>query len=283
MTSTTTTATSVTVPDAPASAAARLRWLVADTWTLTLRGMQHWIRQPLTIIGGLGFMIMLVALYGFLFGGAMRVPGGGAYMEFLLPGMFVMAMAFGIGETMTAVSIDAERGVTDRFRSMPMSSSAVVLGRSVSDMIYSVVGLAVMIGAGLVLGWRPNEGLAGAAAAVGLLLLLRFAMLWVGIFLGLLIPGPSALNAVWTFLFPLTMVTSAFAPPETMPAWLGAVAEWNPLSSTIYATRDLFGNPGVPAGGFVADNALLLAVLWPLVLLVIFVPLSVRRYRHLSR
>src|SRR5690606_7747841 len=142
---TATTPTAIAVPESPDTMLSRLRWLAADTWTLTLRGINHWIRQPLTIIGGLGFMIMLVALYGFLFGGAMRVPGGGSYMEFLLPGMFVMTMAFGIGETMTGVSVDAERGVTVRFRSMPMSSSAVVLGRSITDMLYSVVGLAVMI------------------------------------------------------------------------------------------------------------------------------------------
>ena len=281
MTATTPTATAV--PESPDTMLSRLRWLAADTWTLTLRGINHWIRQPLTIIGGLGFMIMLVALYGFLFGGAMRVPGGGSYMEFLLPGMFVMTMAFGIGETMTAVSVDAERGVTDRFRSMPMSSSAVVLGRSITDMLYSVVGLAVMIGAGVALGWRWHGSIVETAAAIGLLLLLRFAMLWLGIFLGLVIPGPSALNAVWTFLFPLTMVTAAFAPPETMPSWLGFLAEWNPLTATIYATRDLFGNPGVPSASFVAENAVALAVAWPIILLAIFAPLSIHRYRHLSR
>ena len=281
MTATTPTATAVS--ESPDTMLSRLRWLAADTWTLTLRGINHWIRQPLTIIGGLGFMIMLVALYGFLFGGAMRVPGGGSYMEFLLPGMFVMTMAFGIGETMTAVSVDAERGVTDRFRSMPMSSSAVVLGRSITDMLYSVVGLAVMIGAGVALGWRWHGSIVETAAAIGLLLLLRFAMLWLGIFLGLVIPGPSALNAVWTILFPLTMVTAAFAPPETMPSWLGFLAEWNPLTATIYATRDLFGNPGVPSASFVADNAVALAVAWPIILLAIFAPLSIHRYRHLSR
>lgn len=280
---TTTTRTAIAVPHAPDSAIDHLRWTFADAWTLTLRGINYWVRQPLQVVAGWAFMIMLVALYGLLFGGAMRVPGGGSYMEFLLPGMFVMTMAFGIGETMSAISIDAERGVTDRFRSMPMASSAVVLGRSFTDMIYSTVGLAVMIGAGLALGWRWHGSLGETAAAFGLLLLLRFAMLWVGIFLGLIVPGPSAVNSVWTVLFPLTMVTAAFAPTETMPAWLGAVAEWNPLTATIYATRDLFGNPGLGGASWVADNATLLAVAWPLVIIGVFMPLSVRRYRHLSR
>ena len=275
--------TAIAIPEAPDSLLSRLRWTVADAWTLTLRGINYWIREPLTVIGGLGFMIMLVALYGLLFGGAMAVPGGGSYMEFLLPGMFVMTMAFGIGETMAAVSLDAQRGVTDRFRSMPMASSAVVVGRSITDMIYSTVGLAVMIVAGVVLGWQTHGTPAETMAAIGLLLLLRFAMLWVGIFLGLILPGPSALNAVWTILFPLTMVSAAFAPPETMPTWLGVIAEWNPLTATIYATRDLFGNPGVGGDSFVAQNAIWLAVLWPLVIIAIFLPLSVHRYRNLSR
>jgi ABC-type polysaccharide/polyol phosphate export permease len=275
--------TAIAVPDAPHSPLSRLGWTLADAWTLTLRGINYWIREPLTVIGGLAFMIMLVALYGLLFGGAMSVPGGGSYMEFLLPGMFVMTMAFGIGETMAAVSVDAQRGVTDRFRSMPMASSAVVLGRSITDMISAVVGLGVMFAAGMVLGWQSHGTMVDTAIAIGLLLLLRFSMLWVGIYLGLILPGPSALNAVWTILFPLTMVTAAFAPPETMPPWLGFLAEWNPLSATIYATRDLFGNPGVPSGSFVADNAMWLAVAWPLLIVAVFLPLSVRRYRNLSR
>ena len=270
-------------PTIPRTPVARLRWTLADAWTLTLRGMSHWIRQPLQVVAGLGFMIMLVALYGFLFGGAMSVPGGGNYMEFLMPGMFVMTMAFGIGETMAYMAADAERGVTDRFRSMPMSGSAVVLGRSITDMIYATVGLAVMLGAGLVMGWRFHGGIGATAAAIGLLLLLRFAMLWIGIFLGLIVPNASAVNSVWTFLFPLTMVTVAFAASETMPAWLGFLAEWNPLSATIYATRDLFGNPGADGTSWVAENAMLMAVAWPLLIIAVMLPLSVRRYRSLSR
>jgi ABC-2 type transport system permease protein len=270
-------------PAVPETPLARLRWAAADTWTLTLRGVHHWIRQPLQVLAEMAFMVMLVVLYAFLFGGAMSVPGGGSYLEFLMPGMFVMTMAFGIGETMVGVATDASRGITDRFRSMPMAGSAVVVGRSVSDMLYATIGLAVMIGCGLALGWRWNGELGEAAAAIGLLLLLRFAMLWLGIFLGLTVPGPEAVNAVWTLLFPLAMVTSAFAPTETMPAWLGTIAEWNPLTATIYATRDLFGNPGLGAGTFVSDNALALAIGWPLLLVGVFLPLSVRRYRRLSR
>lgn len=270
-------------PAIPRTPLARLRWAAADASVLALRGIHHWVRQPLQVLAGMAFMVMLVVLYAFLFGGAMTVPGGGSYLEFLMPGMFVMTMAFGIGETMVGVTTDANRGITDRFRSMPMAGSAVVVGRSITDMLYASVGLTVMIAAGLVLGWRWHGGIGEVAAAIGLLVLLRFAMLWLGIFLGLTIPTPEAVNAVWTLLFPLAMVTGAFAPTETMPAWLGTIAEWNPLTATIYATRDLFGNPGLGAGGFVSDNALLLAIAWPLLLVAVFLPLSARRYRRLSR
>ena len=194
-----------------------------------------------------------------------------------------MTMAFGVGETMAAMTVDAEKGVTDRFRSMPMANGAVVLGRTVTDMIYATFGLLVMVVAGLLLGWRWHAEPGAVLAAFGLLMLLRFAMLWVGIFLGLIIPGPAALNAVWTLVFPATMVTGAFAPTETMPVWLGTLAEWNPLTATIYATRELFGNPGAGGASFVAENALLLSVGWPILIVAVFLPLSVRRYRRLSR
>ena len=271
------------VPTIPTTPLAHVRWTVVDALTLTRRGLNHWVRQPLQVIFGMSFMVMLVVLYGFLFGGAMSVPGGGNYLEFLMPGMFVMTMAFGVGETMAAMAADAERGITDRFRSMPIASSAVVLGRSITDMIYATVGLGVMIVSGLVLGWRWHGGIGATMTAIGLLLLLRFAMLWIGIYVGLILPGPSAVNAVWTFLFPFTMVTVAFAASETMPAWLGFLAEWNPLSSTIYAARELFGNPGASGTSWIAQNATLMAAAWPLLILAVFIPLSVRRYRRLSR
>jgi ABC-2 type transport system permease protein len=260
-----------------------MRWAISDTLVIVGRGLQHWVREPLGVVAGMAFMIMLVVLYGFLFGGAMSVPGGGNYLEFLMPGMFVMTMAFGIGETMAYMAADAERGVTDRFRSMPMAASAVLLGRTITDMIYASVGLAVMIGCGIVLGWRWHGTPAETAAAIGLLLLLRFAMLWVGIYLGLLVPGPSAVNSVWTLLFPFTMVTVAFAASQTMPAWLGFIAEANPLSATIYATRDLFGNPGGEGTSLVAQNAELLAIAFPVLIIALFAPLAVHRYRRLSR
>jgi ABC transporter DrrB family efflux protein len=262
---------------------ARLRWAVLDGWTIAQRALLHWSRQPGTVITGLLFPVLMVVMFGYLLGGQMEVPSGADYFDFLLPGMFVLTMVFGIEATMVAINADAAKGVTDRFRSMPMAPSAVVVGRSVADMLHSVLGLAVMIACGLVVGWRWDDGAGGALAAVALLLLLRFALIWVGIYLGLLVKTPEAVVAVQILVWPLGFLSSAFVAPSTMPGWLGTIAEWNPMSSTVTAIRDLFGNPGWTGDSWVAQHAELMAVVWPLVIVAIFFPLSVQRYRALSR
>jgi ABC transporter DrrB family efflux protein len=261
-----------------------MRYAVADGWTITRRDILHWTRDPGPVIVGLLFPVLMVVMFGYLFGGAMTVPGGGdGYREFVMPGMFAMTMAFGLEATMIAVSTDAQKGVTDRFRSMPIAPSAVVSGRAGADMLNSVLGLAVIMGAGLLIGWRAHTGPLDVLAAVGLLLLLRFALLWLGIYLGLVIKGPESVVMVQILVWPVTFLSNTFVAPGTMPGWLGTIAEWNPLSSTVAATRDLFGNPSWGADSWVADHALLMAVAWPVVLIAIFAPLSVRRFQRLSR
>jgi ABC-2 type transport system permease protein len=260
-----------------------LGWALADAWTITRRDLQHWRLQPGPVILAWIFPVMIVLMFGLLFGGAINVPEGGAYFEFLMPGMFAMTMLFGLETTMIAVTTDAARGVTDRFRSLPMSASAVVLGRCLADMLNSIVGLAIMIGAGLLLGWRWHDGLDTALVAVGLLLLLRFALLWVGIFLGLIAKGPEAVASIQILVWPFSFLSNVFVDPSTMPSWLGVIARWNPLSATASATRELFMNPGWQAESWASENALLLAIVWPALLIAIFLLLSVRKYRRLSR
>jgi ABC transporter DrrB family efflux protein len=261
-----------------------MRYALSDGWTITRRDILHWMREPGPVIIGLLFPVLMVVMFGFLFGGAMAVPGGGdGYREFVMPGMFAMTMAFGLETTMIAVSTDAARGVTDRFRSMPIAPSAVVSGRAGADMLNSALGLAVIMGAGLVLGWQAHTGPLEVLAAVGLLLLLRFALLWLGIYLGLVIKSPESVVMVQILVWPVTFLSNTFVAPETMPGWLGTIAQWNPLSSTVAAARELFGNPSWGADSWVADHALLMAIAWPVVLIAIFAPLSVRRFQHLSR
>ena len=140
----------------------RVRWGLSDTWTITRRDLIQWFTQPWRIVGELVFPIMFVLLFGYVFGSGIVVPGGGDYREFLMPGLFAMTMAFGIGNTMTVVATDVERGVMDRFRSMPMAPSAVVAGRCCADMANSFAGLAITIACGLVVGWSWHDGLPSA-------------------------------------------------------------------------------------------------------------------------
>jgi ABC transporter DrrB family efflux protein len=260
-----------------------MKWAVRDGWTVAHRDLSHWAHQPGQIVASLIFPIVFILLFGYVFGSGMIAPEGGDYIDFLMAGLFAQTMAFGIGETMVAVNTDAEKGITDRFRSLPMAQSAVVVGRNTADMLNSVAGLIVMIACALVVGWRWNEGIGNGLLAVGLLLLLRFAFLWIGIYIGLVVKSPEALGAVWGLLFPVTMLTNAFVDPRFMPDWLGAIAQWNPISSTVTATRDLFGNPGAAGQTWIVENAMMMAVVWPLLIVVVTLPLAVRRYQSLSR
>jgi ABC transporter DrrB family efflux protein len=178
---------------------------------------------------------------------------------------------------------DINKGVIDRFRSMPIAPSAVLTGRSTLDMLNSAASLLIMIGAGLAIGWRWHGTPAEALAAIGLLLWLRLAMLWAGIYLALLAGRPEMVQAVQILVWPVAFLSNAFTSPETMPGWIGAIAEWNPMSATAAAVRELFGNPGWGGGSWATDHATALALAWPGVLLALFVPLAIRRYAALAR
>ena len=250
-------------------------------WVITQRDLAHWVRQPWTPIFGLLFTIMLLLIFGFLFGGAITVPGGGDYITFLLPGMLALSMMFGVDATTTAMANDARKGITDRFRSMPIGSASVSLGRVGADMASSAVELVVLLAGGLLIGWRITSDPASAALAVLLLLFLRFAVLWIGIFIGLSFRGEGATMAVQVLIWPIGFLSTAIVSAETMPGWLGAIAAWNPLSATATAARELFGNPTGITEGPLADGAIWLAAGWPLVLTAVFLPLSARAYRKL--
>ena len=252
-------------------------------WIITQRDLAHWVRQPWTPIFGLLFSIMLLLTFGFLFGGAIEVPGGGDYIDFLLPGMLALTMMFGIEATATAMAADARKGITDRFRSMPIGSAAVSLGRVGADLTNSTAELAVLIVGGLLVGWHIHAEPAAVLSAVLLLLLLRFALLWVGVFVALAFRGEGVISAVQVLVWPVGFLSTAIVSAETMPAWLGAVAAWNPLSATATAARQLFGNPTGLTEGPLADHAVLLAVAWPVLITLVFLPLSARAYRRLRR
>ncbi len=258
-----------------------------QTWIVTLRDLTHWRREPWGPIFGIAFSIMLVLVFGYLFGGAVDLPGGGDYLTYLLPGMFALSMMFGVETTMGAITQDSKRGVTDRFRSLPISSLAVPFGRACADLLNSAAQLAVLMLGGLLVGWHADGSVAATLLAVLLLLWLRFAVLWIGIWLGLVLRGEGSLAAVQVLVWPLGFLSSVIVPTQTMPAWLGFLAEWNPVSATAAAARELFGNPtGISSGintGILADHAVWLALGWPAVLTAVFLPLSARAYSRLSR
>jgi ABC-2 type transport system permease protein len=251
---------------------------------LTSRELRHWRRQPLTPVFNIMFTVMLLLMFSMLFGGSITLPGGGDYIDFLLPGMMALTMMFGVEATTLAMAADAKKGITDRFRSLPIGDASVAVGRVGADMITSAVELAVLLVGGLLLGWHVTGSVGEAALAVALLLWFRFAVLWIGIYLGLTVGRHAgATTMVQVLVWPVGFLSTAFVSPEYMPSWLAPLATWNPVSATATAARDLFGNPVGFTGGVLADHAVLAAVLWPLVLVAVFLPLSARAYRTLRK
>ncbi|UXY28998.1 ABC transporter permease [Streptomyces sp. HUAS TT20] len=247
---------------------------VTDSWTMTRRELAHWARQPGQVLVAVAFPVMLLLMFGYLVGGGRGVPGH--YVDYLVPGMLALTMAFGLEGTMLAVTRDLDKGVIDRFRSMPMANGAVLVGRSAADMLQSAIALALMTGTAYALGWRAHAGAGAFLGAFGLLLLFRFAMLWIGIHLALIAGKPELVQAVQILVWPVGFLSNAFATPDSMPDWLGTAVQWNPLSQTATAVRHLLGSPGAEPGHTWA------AVVWPLVLLAVFFPLAVRRFARLS-
>lgn len=262
-----------------------------DAGVIAGRDIRHWIARPGGVIVGWLFPVMILMMFGGLFGGAIATPDGDSYFSYVMPGILVMTMFFGLESTMAGVFQDASRGITDRFRTMPIASGAVVGGRCIADMLNSVVGLVVVVIAGYVLGWRWPGGPLPAIQAFGVLMLLRFAVLWVGIYGGLSAGSTESLAAVQILVWPASFLSNIFVDPATMPRWLGAIAAWNPLSATTATIRTLAGTgmiaadvpaghvstPGITTLGL--EHSAILAVVWPVVLAMIFFPLAVRRYR----
>ncbi|MBH5336398.1 ABC transporter permease [Streptomyces pactum] len=261
----------------------RAYWAVTDCLTIVRTELLHLVRNPSTIAWQLGTPVVFVLLFVYVFGSAMVVADGADYKDFALPGMFAMTMANGFMSTAVVVAVVRDRGVMDRYRSMPMAPSAVVSGRGVADVLGACLDLAVLAVIALAVGWRPDGGPVRALAAFGLLILLRSALTWVGVYLGLLVPNQEAAGNLFAVALPFGMISSVFTPPEMMPGWLGAIARWNPVSATADAVRELFGAPAAAGGGWAGEHALLMAVVWPLVITAVFLPLAVRRFQRQSR
>jgi ABC transporter DrrB family efflux protein len=257
----------------------------ADGLVVTWRNLKRIPRIPELAIFAILQSIMFVLLFAFVFGGAIPLPGGASYREYLMPGIFAQTIVFAAATTAIGMCDDIHKGLLDRFRSLPMSRSAVLAGRTVADVVYNAGILIVLMISGFVVGWRVNTGVPELLAGIGLLLLFAFAMSTIGVWLGLAVPSVEVAQQVsFTVLFPITFVSNVFVPPQTLPDWLQPVAEWNPVSTLTAATRELWGNPNPYVGtGLPAEEPALVTIGWVIVIVAIFLPTGIRRYRNLSR
>ena len=243
-----------------------LRWWISDSWEMVKRNLLHIRRTPELLLDVTLQPIMFVLLFRYVFGGAIAVQGT-SYVNYLMAGIFVQTIAFATIYTGVLLANDLTKGMIDRFRSLPMSQSAVITGRTLTDLLRGMLAIAVMTGVGLLVGFSPKATF-GLAAAFGLLLLFGFALSWIGVAAGALVRTPEAVQGIiFVAVFPLTFASSAFVPTSTMPSWLRAFAEHQPMTYTINAVRDLIlGGSGSPD--------LVPALLWSLGLLTVFFPLG---------
>jgi ABC transporter DrrB family efflux protein len=283
MTSTTSRSPSTASPrrsgaPAPAGRASAL----LDGFVVARRNMIKVRRVPELLFGTLISPIMFIVLFRYVFGGAIGgLPPGVSYAEFLIPGIFVQTVVFGATITGSGLAEDMQKGIIDRFRSLPMSRMAVLIGRTTSDLLTNVLVVIIMSVTGLLVGWRINGSFLEAVAGFALLLLFAYALSWVMALVGLLMRSPEAFQQIsFLVIFPITFVADTFAPTDTFPTVLRVVAEWNPISTLVRSSRELFGNTGgvEATGSFPVENPVLYTLLWVVVLLVVFVPLATRQF-----
>jgi ABC transporter DrrB family efflux protein len=254
----------------------RFRFAAADSVVIAVRGLKRIQRQPDLLTAFTVQPVMFVLLFVFVFGGAIKVPPGfGDYADFMLPGIIVQWMAFGGFATALGLSEDMNKGLIDRFRSLPMARSAVLTGRTLSDIVTNTLGLTVMIGVGLIVGFTISAPALHVVGGIGLMLLIGYAFSWVFAWVGLIVSSPESANAYgFIIIFPLTFLSSAFVPPQTLPEPLKTFAtDINPFSYMVDAARSLF--IGTPAG-----NDIWVSVLWCVGLIAVFSALAVARYRR---
>ena len=250
-----------------------LRYGVSDTLVLARRSLLRIPRQPDLLVGFTVQPILFVLLFVYVFGGAIQTPGFD-YVDFLMPGIIVQSICFGGFVTALGLSDDLKKGLMDRFRSLPMTRSALLTGRTLGDVVTNTFQLIVMFAVGLLVGFNFSGSVGEVIAGIALCLLIGYAFSWVFAFIGLTASSPEAANAYgFTILFPLTFVSSAFVPVDSMPSWLQPIAEHNPFTYMVDAARALF--LGTPAG-----NDVWLALLWTIAIIVVFAPLSAWRYRR---
>ena len=257
-----------------------------DTMIITQRQLRLLTRVPEVLIFSTIQPIMFVLLFRYVFGGSIDSGQPGGYVQLLMPGIFVQTVAFTLAGTAAGLAEDMKKGLIDRFRSLPISQSALVLGRTLGDSLLNIVVLTAMGITGLLVGWRPSGGLLNSMLGFLFLLGFGYALSWVGIFVGLSAKDARVVqNVSFLVTFPLTFLSNAFAPTTGMPRALQYFAEWNPVSTMVAACRELFGLEnqfGATAGSFPSENPLITSIFYMFLIMAIFIPLSVRKYKRAS-
>ncbi len=260
-------------PRTKESALEHLSWALTDAWTITKRNLRHIPRNPELLLDVTVQPVIFVLLFRYVFGGAINVPGT-SYVNYLMAGIFVQTIVFSSLSTGIGLSNDLKLGLIDRFRALPMSRSAVVFGRTLMDLLRGMLAVIIMLVVGLAVGFRPHGSVLGWFTGLGLLLLFGFALSWIGVVAGVTLRTPEAVQAgMFIAIFPLTFASSAFVPTDTMPSWLQAFAENQPMTQVVNAVRAFI--LGQPVGNYAWHS-----LVWGLAILIIFVPLSITLYER---
>lgn len=260
----------------------RLRWLLEDSWVLARRRFSHIRQIPEKLFDVTLQPLMFVLLFSYVFGGVIEVPGGGDYHEYLIGGILVQTLAFGMMGPGISMATDLGEGILDRFRSLPMSRPAFLFGHLTAELAATLLAVAIMVIAGLIVGWRINSDPLEALGCFALIVLLAVTMLWLGTLIGVIARTPDVVQGIaFVVIFPLTFVASTFVPVGGLPDGLRQVAEYNPVSCWAAAVRTLFGNPtATPAdAAWPLQHPVVSSLLWCAAILAVVVPLTLRAYR----
>lgn len=257
-----------------------------DSFVITKRQLLQLVRIPELLIFSTIQPVMFVLLFTFVFGGSIESGQPGGYIQLLMPGIFVQTVAFTLSSTAFGLAEDMKKGLIDRFRSLPISRGAVVIGRTFGDALLNILVLVVMALAGLAVGWRPTSGLFQIGLGFLFLFMFGYALSWIGIYVGLSVKEARTVQSVgFLVTFPLTFLSNAFAPTTGMPRALQYFAEWNPVSTMVAACRQLFGLKnefGATANSWPSQYPLETSLLYMVLLMAIFIPLSIRKYKNYS-
>jgi len=259
----------------------RFAYALADGAIVAKRNIRKTKRLPDILVWTTVSPIMFVLLFAYVFGSAIDIPGI-SYREFLIAGIFCQTVVFGATFTGASLADDMQKGIIDRFRSLPMARSAVLIGRTASDIVNNSISLVVMTITGLIIGWRIHTSIPHALGGFLLILAFAYAISWIMAYVGLIVPSVEVVNnASFVVIFPMTFIANTFVPSSNLPTVLKTIAEWNPVSSLAQASREAFGNtvPGVkPPDAWSLNHPVLYTLLWIGIILAIFIPLSVRQY-----